>query len=338
MRTIVTLQDLLELEIKPADLLTEFRALTERSLRDLLVGNARVVVPCPGCGQAESDQAFAKLGLTYRQCARCGSLFVSPRPAQSALDEYYRASLAARFWRERVLPATEAVRREKLIGPRAEWVLAGLAEFAPRSTTGLDLTPYGGPLVDAILQQTPRPVRIIAASATADLDFALARGAFVEARPSFDIESLGPVEFVTAFEILERCSDVGAFAAAAHGVLRPGGLLFLTAPSVGGFDLQVLWDRSPTITPPEKLNVLSIRGFRALFSTDLWEVRELSTPGMFDMEAVRRAVRAEPEAPWPRFVRHLVTEADEATLATFQEFLQRHRLSSFARLLLQKRA
>ena len=41
-----------------------------------------------------------------------------------------------------------------------------------------------------------------------------------------------------------------------------------------------------------------------------WELLELSTPGMFDVEIVRRAVEANPSGEWPRVLRALVLDAD----------------------------
>jgi len=120
--------------------------------------------------------------------------------------------------------------------------------------------------------------------------------------------------------------------------LRGRGVLFATATTISGFDLQVLWDRSPTLTPPDKLNALSIAGLRRLFSPPAWELIELSTPGMLDTENVRRAVRSTPDGPWPRIVRSLVAELDDRGWTDLQAFLQQHRLASFTRLIARRLA
>ena len=91
------------------------------------------------------------------------------------------------------------------------------------------------------------------------------------------------------------------------------------------------------MTPPDKLNLLSIEGFSRLFRAPDWSLIELSTPGMFDVENVRQAMLAAPEADWPRGVREIVLQRDEAARLEFQEYLQRHRLASFARLVVRRR-
>lgn len=292
MKTVVSLQDLLEREIRPGALLGEYQRLSEEAVRAWPASRLHEIA-CPGCGAGVSRPAFERSGLGYRECGQCGSVYLSPRPDERTLAEHAISSAPARYWRERVLPETEHVRREKILLPRTDWVHDGIAEYAPGAATVIELAPNG--------------VEVPA----------------------------GPVDVITAFETFDRAADPRGLVRAAHRALRPGGLLFATAPCISGFELQVLWDRARTISPPDKINVLSIRGFKALFA-DGWDMLEFSTPGMFDVETVRKAVEADPAAPWPRFVRTLVLESDEQRRLEFQEFLQRGRLASFARLLVRK--
>jgi SAM-dependent methyltransferase len=338
MKTVVSLQDLLERDIKPNALLAEYLALTRASIAAQWRSHeALVPTACPGCGAEDSDPAFERGGFTYRSCPTCGSVYVSPRPTEASLVAYYRDSAAARFWRERILPETAEARAEKLVGPRADWVLDAVAEYAPGARTALDVSPYGAPLAHALLRAGALQ-RVVAASGQADVDYDRAAVPGLEVRPSpiASLPSLGPVDVALAFDALERASDAAGLVRALRDALRPGGLLFVTAPNVSGFELQVLWDRSPTIAPPDKLNLLSIEGFQRLFAAPGWEIVEFSTPGMFDLESVRRAVLAEPSHDWPRFIRRLVERGDETAHAEFQEFLQRQRLASFARLVLRR--
>lgn len=320
MKTVVSLQELVEGEIRPGRLLEEFHRLTRDAVAGLAAGPLSDVA-CQACGRHGSAPAFSKLGLTYRQCRSCGSLFVSPRPAASALAGYHRESSPAAYWRDHVLPATLEARTTKLAEPRAEWVAEGLTEYRHAATAGIDASPTGTLVIEALLALVPS-LRCVPA------DVHAAGGA------------LGPAasaDFVMAFDVLDRVADVPAFVAAAHSVLRPAGILFLTAPSISGFDLQVLWERSATIVPPDKINLPSIAGLRRMFDAPRWEIIELSTPGMFDVENVRRAIIADPAADWPRVVREMVLQDEEQARLELQEYLQRHRLASFARLIVRRR-
>jgi len=293
MKTVVSLQDLLEFEIRPSGLLREYHRLTEAAVRAWPAASL-LEVPCPACSSAAARPAFERFGLAYKECEECATVYLSPRPGRPTLAAHAQSSEAARFWRERVLPETEEARLEKILRPRTDWVRDAIAEYAPGAETVIDLSPYDPP-----------------------------------------DERLGPVRAITAFEVFDRAANLPEVVAAARRLLERGGLFFVTAPCISGFELQVLWERARTIAPPEKINILSIRGFMALFAAG-WEVVELSTPGMFDVESVRRAVESEPDAPWPRFVRTLVAGTDEQRRLEFQEYLQRARLASFARLIVRR--
>jgi SAM-dependent methyltransferase len=315
MKTVVSLQELVDVEIRPDRLFDEFRDLSRASVAALAAGPL-VDAACQACGSAESRAAFEKLGLKYRECEVCHSVFVSPRPSAAHLAEYYRSSPAARFWRDRVLRETLETRRAKLAAPRAEWVADGVAEHRPRARRGLDLSPHGDLVAGELAALLP------------DLR--------VEAVPLGDALPQGDgFDLAMAFDTLDRAADVRGLVDGLARALQPGGLLFVIAPTISGFDLQVLWERSPSILPPDKLNLLSIDGFSRLFAAPPWKIIELSTPGMFDVENVRHAIDQAPGADWPRPIRSLVDGGDAAR-AELQEYLQRHRLASFARLIVRR--
>lgn len=334
MKTVVSVHPFVEQDIRPGELVARYRELSAEDVATRLLPAAALVTGCPACGAPEGQRSFVKLGLTYRHCPVCASLYVSPRPGATAVAEHYRSSRAATYWRRTVLTATAHSRHANVVVPHAQWILNTLAEERAHARVALDVSTYGGALLEALVAQSE--LTFIAAGPTADLDADAGSRVHLAAGPFERIAGLGPVDLVTAFEVFDRAVDPRQLADLAHAVLRPGGLLFLTAPASTGFDLQVLWDRSPLIAPPDRMNLFSIDGLMRLFSGPRWDVRELSTPGMFDAEIVRRAIEYEPNGEWPRFARTLLCGADERTLAAFQEFLQAHRLASFARVAVRK--
>src|SRR3989304_7432583 len=132
MKTVVIDRDLLELEIKPDAKLEEYRRLTEEDGRGrLLTAGEFTPCPCPGCRSTASRVVFEKSGMAYLECDHCRSVYVSPRPPEEALVDFYRNSRSARFWREQILPAPKETRRAKVFGPRAQWVLNVLDRYRP---------------------------------------------------------------------------------------------------------------------------------------------------------------------------------------------------------------
>ena len=120
-------------------------------------------------------------------------------------------------------------------------------------------------------------------------------------------------------------------------MLAADGLFFFTTRTCSGFDLQMLWDKAPYIFVPEHLNLLSVTGLTRLVARGGLDLIELSTPGQLDLELTRHAVQQDPSIELHPFIAYLLEERDELAHADFQAFLQKHRLSSYARVAAARR-
>lgn len=339
MKTIVLEQEVVELEIKPHALLDEYRRLLAREVQARLVAPNRLTsTACPGCRSGLGAEAFAKTGLTYLRCDQCTTVYVSPRPTDAALAEFYRESEASRFWRDRILRETREARREKVFRPRVEWLLSVVDEYRPDVRRAIAVGYHNDLLVEELVRQESEGFQVVVTNPLGDVEFAGIRHprVMVRASPVAAFASFGPADLVLLFDIVDRSADVEALFAAARDALAPGGLLLVSAMLISGFDLQVLWNRSESIYPPERLNLFSVEGLTTLFERYGFEALEFSTPGTFDVEVVQRAIQADPAWEWPRFIRYLIEHRDEAARNAFQHYLQEFRLSSFARLALRR--
>ena len=231
--------------------------------------------------------------------------------------------------------ASGDVRHRKIVLPRAQWVRDGIAEYVPQATRLLDVSANGGSLVNALVEGAPE-LEAAVVGWTADLEATSAGRVLVEPTPVDDWERHGPVHLVTAIDAFDRAPDLPALVCAARNSLVPGGVLFATTPVASGFEIQSLWDQSPTILPPDKLNIATVDGLLRLFAGAGWEVLELSTPGMFDVDIVRHAIAESPDSAWPRVLRVLVEGADAEESRRLTEYLQSRRLTSFARLVARR--
>jgi hypothetical protein len=339
MKTIVSVQEIAELEIKPPAEVAEWRKLMDQEISSRWKnkpGFVRAVCPC--CGTAATAPAFSRSGFDYAECAQCGTLFALERPDEASLTAWYRDSAPARFWRDRLLPASAATRLEKIVAPRAQWVLDGIAEYVPNARRLVDVSSSGVPLLAELIAQDTPVSELIAAGVTADLEGNQTRRVSVKPSSLRDLVSFPTADVVVAFDALDRAADMRALVDASHALLTSEGILLATLPVSSGFEVQSLWDKSPTVLPPDKLNIPSIDGLIQLFSAPRWELLELSTPGVFDVEIVRRAILQQPDAAWPRVVRALVVDADESARQAFTEYLQSQRRTSFARLIARRRS
>ncbi len=337
MKTIVSVQEISEFDIKPDEMVAQWRGLVEADIRRRWSDRSHWVrTAWSGCDPGDERHAFDRFSISYAECRSCGSLYAPLRPDENELWAWYREGEATRFWREKMLPESKAARLEKMIRPRADWVLESMAEYVPQAKRLVDISTFGRDLLEIVAAEAPKLQNITAAGMTADVEGDDTGRIKVLPTRAADLPSLGPADVVVAVDAFDRAFDFGALVEACGRLLRTGGVLFATVPVASGFEIQALWDRSPTVIPPDKLNLPSVKSLTRIFSTPGWTILELSTPGMFDADMVRRAVLAAPDDDWPRVVRSLVTDLTPANRTSFVEFLQASRLASFARLAVRK--
>ena len=327
-------------DIRPKPLLDEFFRKLKTDADRLAARRAEFVdVACPICGGAEKQHAFEKDGFPYAVCCGCGSLFASPRPAPDALADYARHSEAVEFWSTHFYRQTADARRARIFRPRA--TLA--ADLAHRGQVGT-----GGRLVDigsgyGLFLQEIRALEtfgeVIGVEPDARLAAACRESGFTVIEEPVERIRPGTVEadLATAFEVLEHVFDPLGFLRSCAGLLRPGGVLLFTTLTVSGFDLQVLWEESRSITPPQHLNFPSVDGIEQLIARAGLDVLAVTTPGRLDVDIVRNRIAAEPSLAIPRFARTIVHSAEPARVA-FQQFLADHRLSSHVQCLARRPA
>ena len=346
LKYVVVDEPLSEAEVHPPD---SYRQLVELSLQSAAELRQRRDVDCPACAAAQRDLAFEKGGYTYWCCRRCTTLFASPRPTAARLGWYLHESPAARFRaREEYL---EPLRHRALevATVHGDWVLE-LLERGPSSRSA-----GGGAVVDlhtrfpeylAYLKQQGVAQLITVEPLTA-LPDALVSAEGVHLNDGLEELAGADCRLLTAFNALEHLEAPAELVRAAHQALAPGGLLAFTTRSSSGLDIQVLWERCPTVFPADHLNLLSVEGVRMMLEAAGFDLLEVSTPGQLDVELVERVLNEAParatfasEVAPPaatRFLRYLLRHRGPEARTGLQQFLQQHLLSSHLRVIARKR-
>ena len=338
MKTVVSVQEISEFDIKPRSMVVQWRTMVEEEIGRRWADRRNwVQVDWPTCKGEEPITAFESSGFAYVECPSCGSLYAPLRPNEDELWAWYRKSAPALFWRDHLLPASTDARMEKVIRPRVYWVLDGIAEYVPSAQRLVDLSSWGRPLLDQVCSKNHDLKEIISAGMTADLEGESTTCIKVIPTRMADLSAHGPADVVVAIDVLDRSFDLAALVSALERLLAPGGVLFATSPVASGFEIQTLWGNSPTIIPPDKLNLPTVQALQRIFAAPTWKILELSTPGMFDVEMVYRAIEEAPGGDWPRVIRSLVQGADVAGRTALVELLQSLRRTSFARLVVRRK-
>ena len=337
MKTIVSVQEISEFDLKPSEAVAHWRTLVKEEITHRWKDRSRWMrVNWPTCDIEQEKPAFERDGFLYVESSTCGSLYASYRPDENEIWSWYRESISSQFWRDELLSLSKQGRQEKINEPRSDWITDGIAEYKSTATSLLDISSNGRDLINMVAFKNTGLRRIMMAGMAADLEG--------KATPVIDVEPTkigylsdhGLFDVIVAIDILDRVADVSLLVDALGKSLAVDGIAFITTPVSSGFEVQTLWNDSPSIQPPDKLNIPSVKGLQLLFSAPKWEILELSTPGMFDVELVGRSIAKNPEKSWPRIVRSLVDGTDTNGKMALVELLQSQRLSSFARLVIKR--
>jgi len=260
------------------------------------------VVACPACGSRKASLRFELEGAKYRTCEACGTWYVSPRPTPTVLEAWEKESAARKFWREKILPAAEEGRKERIHRPRAGWV-----------RRWLEMDQAGGS-VSLCEMEDPG---LIAALKEAGLQ--LETGA----------------KAVLWFDKMDRVENPQKKLKSLMGGLSAGGKIFATAWLCSGFDVSLLGPDHPAVNPLERLNLYTPEGLRRLAQGVGSDLVEFSTPGGLDLEVVKKAFAKKKNQTSP-FLDSMLDNKDPNMNHEFMNFLQSNRLSSFGRIVLRK--
>lgn len=213
-----------------------------------------------------------KNGHVLLRCRRCLTLYTRDRT-----EMVYEA-----WYLERVAVAD-------FVTQRLDRIVAKFEKFR-RTGRLLDVGFGGGELLDAA-RRAGWQVHGVDVSAEA-VDRARQRGIEAThgtlANASFDSASF---DVVVAVESLEHIADLVPLLTEARRVLRPGGLLWITTPHGRGLSARILGTAWSVVSPPEHIQLFSIRGIRTLlrscgFTRVSISAESLDVPGL--LAAFRR--------------------------------------------------
>jgi len=329
-----------EFEIRPKKLFNEYLEISRKDIERFFHDyNKFVEIACPACECKKSNFAFEKSKFSYRVCSECLTLFTSPRPTEEMINNFYRDSASGKFWAERFFPETAEARRKMIFRPRAE-LLAQVLEGVklPKPVALADVGSGFGIFLEEV-KKTGIFDEVIGIEPSVDLADCCRKKGFKVIEKG--IEEIGEKEIqvsaACSFEVLEHLFDPAKFVRGMGKILQPGGIMLFTTLTISGLDLQVLWDRSKSISPPHHINFLSTEGLRKLIARCGFEEIEISTPGKLDVDIIRNTTLEMPDIKVPRFMEYVIKHRGRKTAEALQKYLQENQLSSHARVIARKK-
>lgn len=335
MKRVVFLNDLKESDIRPEKIYNEYKDILSKDIQDYFSDTSVLIkIDCPGCSDKNSEFVFNKMGLDYRACNKCGSLFVSPRPSDDALRYFYKNSNAGLFLRKNILEKPIESRSKKIFSYRIQWIMGLIEEYIPDAKTYLDYASKYPTLLKQLINIGLFKSIVSILPECYEQENLLPNDIKIINKNDMVEDS---IDIFAAFEVVERAFYPGKLFNDAYSVCKKNGLFIITSATSSGFEYQVLGKYSPNVIPTDRLNLLSLEALTAQIEKAGFEIIEVSTPGRLDVEVVKRTFEKNPDIPLDCFWKYLFRYRDENALQSLQEYLQQFQLSSHVRIAAIKR-
>lgn len=318
-----------ESDIRPANFFQKYLELSAEDAVTYFGSSIREALPCPACGSKLIKPAFEKWDFGYVLCETCCTLYQSPRPSSEDFARFYQKSPSARYWAKTFFPSVADARRKHLFRPKVEEIsqLCQRDSFTPKILA--DIGSGHGLFLEEWHRSFPE-TKLIAIEPNPDLaQICRSKNLYVVERFVEQAKDLhGKVDLVVALEVIEHVPDPLAFCSSLRQLLREGGRALITGLTVDGFDIQVLWEHSKSISPPHHINFMSILGFEHLLTRAGFSNTRIFTPGKLDVDIVKNTMKENPDVlKGNRFIHHMLEQGEEV-LQAFQKYLSEHHLSS----------
>lgn len=295
-------------------------------------------ISCPACEIDNADIQFEKEGFTYVLCRNCGTLYANPRPGFEIIQQFYKNSKSTRYWAEHFYKDTEEQRRKKIFKPKAIKISEFIKDnFVNKPGFFVDIgAGYGAFLEEKKKLNTV--TKIIAIEPSDDLAKTCREKGFNVIQ--LPLEKSGTilrnkVSVATSFELFEHLQNPKQFLNGVREILSENGFFILTTLNIDGFDLQVLWEKSHSISPPHHLNFFNLNSIEYLLQNSGFKVEKKTTPGFLDVDIVKNAYK-EGIRKGDRFTQSLIEKSDDQILEKFQGFLRENNLSSHMCIIARK--
>ena len=315
-----------------------FNKYLELSQKDILtyfsVKEDFTVIQCPACKSVNSNFSFEKIGFTYMSCNDCDTLYVSPRPSIQQYDFFYRDSPSTSFWVNEFFKPVAEARREKIFRPRAEFISDYFKDS--RNLILGDIGAGFGIFLEE-LKKIKREFELIAIEPSHEMgEICVSKGLQLIPKLIEDVYNHdGYFDVLVAFELFEHLQNPEEFVKKCHTLLKPGGILIFTTLNGHGFDIQVLWDKSNSISPPHHINFFNPNSASILLKNNGFEIMEASTPGKLDWDIVESGILngdKMPERIWKTISKHVNSDSK----SNLQKWITESNMSSHMRIIAKK--
>lgn len=325
--------------VRPQALFDTYLKLAQEDIALFFNDSAFRRLPCPACSGTTTQFLFRKMGFDYEECKTCGTLFVNPRPENSAFEEYYTRSASVEFWATNFYKETEDARRKAIIRPKALQVKEYIEKYGKvrnDNAAVIDIGAGYGVFCEELVKIAGNAYTVLGIEPAPALQ-QICKEKGIRTIPKFLDEVTGSdlegyaVTAAISFELVEHLHDPQSFIRQCSRILPQGCLLILTTLNWHGFDLQVLRERSKSIHPPHHINFFTPHSLSLLLERNGFSICDIQTPGKLDVDIV---LKQSNDVSDP-FIKKILA-AGEPDREKFQRFLQDAHMSSHMMIVAQR--
>ena len=314
-----------EHEIRPINIFDEYLRLAKIDAKEYFENAAKIEINCPSCDNP-GVFTFEKNNFKYCQCSECLNLYVNPRPELKAFTDYYTNSPSAKYWATTFYKKTEKQRREKIWKPKAQLIKNILKKLKSETFDIIDIGGGYGTFAEELRKILDNNIIIIEpgkelADVCRKKGFKVKED-FLENIKKNDIPR--SKKCFVSFELFEHLHSPKFFLDNLNSLMEIGDIFIFTTLSSTGLDIQLLWENSPSVSPPHHLNFFNPKSAEIILEKMGFKVIELSTPGKLDVDIILNNKKHIKDRFWINFL-----ETSNDTLRNdLQIFLSKNKLSS----------
>lgn len=298
-----------------------------------------VKVACPACDeQTRVKFQFQKYGFKHYKCTNCNTLYVNPRPNEDDLLNYYSEYDAPKKWTE-MLIKTNNERKKMQFLPKVE-VLKDILNKELYINKNLFIDVGAGTGNFARLIQDEKLFKNVVALDISEDCIKTCK----QQKLDTQLGSIGDIEDDSADvlnmnDLLEHLFCPKEFLSTCYKKLNKNGIIMIGTPNGEGFDFKILKDKTENITPPEHLQYFNPTSIKIFLEDGGFQVVELLTPGILDVEIVRRQIKDNNFDLKSNnyFLDFLFTLGSKELLSSLQDFLTHNLLSSHMLVVARKK-
>lgn len=280
--------------------------------------NTKSTKKCPICGSEHTQFIFSRWDVNYFFCDDCYSIYV---PVEKELIQKYLELETMKIIRISDEYQEQAeLRRADIWDEFILWAKFRIYRYLGKNTD-LDIIDYGNRYMGFV-------ERFQESGMCNNYEL---RNSIL----ATETDKLEKADVILYLNQLQHEVDPVSTLCRLKDDLKDEGILILNTRLGSGFDILTLKGEMDSLFPYEHIMLPSRRGLEQILDNAGFELLEITTPGTRDMESVLRNQDRIEEGNF--FVKYLLKTADKATLADFQQFLQKSGLSSFAQIVAKVR-